>query len=275
MKRTRMVANSALLLVAALVGVELVAQEPGESIAADARKAERRGANYLIFPVETPLQHLLVRHLKAKLFVAVNGSEAGQDGKLDQETLKSLRRDLDRWDSKGDVVQFNIFFGSGSGRIDEPKPMLQALSELALDVGLQFNPADGVWENEVCTWKEKVAKMEEGFPAQLKGDEVGLGNEEVMTYPVQTLLSRYLTGADAYVDFSEPLTGDADKDKAVLELIRVNVPKLRLIRKKTIAYRFYTAPRLDDAGNQRLKNVLKTFTRSLGFENFSLSVGAV
>jgi hypothetical protein len=277
MRSTYQLLLPASVVMALLVsGRDLIAQEPGKSNPVEAKKAEWRGANYLIFPVKTPLQRLLVRHLKAKLFVAVNGSDADQDGKLDQETLKSLHRDLDQWGSKGDIVQFNIFFGSGSGRINEPKSMFQALSELSLDVGLQFNPADGVWENDPGSWKEKVARMEEGFPPQFRGDEAAVGDDDVTVYPVQTHLSRYLTMADAYVDLREPLTGDPAKDKAVLDMIQVNVGKLRLIRKKTIGFHFYTAaPRVEYAGSQRLMDNLKTFTKSLGFEKFSLRVGAL
>jgi hypothetical protein len=255
-----------LVLIGVLVCPGLMAQDKAKTKEEGPRPQERRGANYLIFPVETPLQHLLVYHLKAKTFVAVNGSGVPQGWRFNQGLLDSLHRDLDHRETKGDVVQFNIFFGENSGRLEGVKKLFADLSEVALDVGLEFDPANGVTQNSFMTWKEEIAAIDRDFPTGSTGDEIGLGDDKVMIYPVQTRLSRYLTGADAYVDFIDPLNGDPNADKPVLDMIRGNVAKLKLTRKRLLAFRLHAS------GYQGLNQDLKALAKSLGFDGVSVTI---
>ncbi len=256
-----------LTLVCCMAGVDLMAQEHAKTKAAGSRPFERHGANYEIFQVETPLQHLLVYHLKARLFVAVNGSGVRPGGNFDQALLDALHRDLDQWESKGDVVQFNIFFGENSGRMEGVNMLFKTLGDLALDVGLQSDPAHGVWENSFRSWRAQVDSIESDVTARGNGSEVGLGDDRAMVYSVQTKLSRYLTGADAFVDFNQRLRGDATTDEAVLEVVRDKVAKLNLTRKRVLGIRMHGPP------NELVNQHLKVFAKSLGFERSVVTVG--
>src|SRR5947209_3658829 len=69
-----------------------------------------RGAKYLIFPVETPLQRLLIKRQDTKIFVAVDASELHED-KLPRGVMESLDRDLRRFATQGEGVKFGVFFG--------------------------------------------------------------------------------------------------------------------------------------------------------------------
>ena len=103
---------------------------------------------------------------------------------------------------------------------------------------------------------------------------MGIGDDGVMVYAVQTHLSRYLTGADAYIDLKASLGGNSEQGKAVVETIRSVVSKLQFHQKKRLGFHFYAIPELDEAKRQELMEQLKTFTKALGFENFVLSIGS-
>jgi hypothetical protein len=269
MKKMTLLGASA-LLVAGMLQAESIAREAAKD--QPDKPTIRRGANHLIFPVETPLQRLLVRRGNAKVFVVVNGTGCYNKGEFDPAVIDALRRDLGQSASAGDTVQFSIFFGANSGGLD-PEPLKQALGRLADDLGLQSAPAEMEWRNDFVTWKQKLAQMDEGLPAGARGDETGIGDDETMVYPVRTHLSRYLTGADAYVQLKGSLSGDSEKGKTSVATIRSSVSRLHVARKKRISFHFYTLPEMNDAERRQFMKDLEGFTRSLGFENFLLTVG--
>ena len=90
---------------------------------------------------------------------------------------------------------------------------------------------------------------------------------------MRTHLSRYLTGADAYVELRGSLYGDAENGQGAIETIRTSVAKLRFTRKKRISFHFYVMLPMDEAAHRQLMKTLESFSRSLGFENFILTVG--
>lgn len=246
-------------------------QEPAKG---EARKPSVvRGANHLIFPVETPLQRLLCRRHDAKVFVAINGANASEKSEIEQTILEPLRHDLSQVAAPGDIVQFSILFGKDSKERD-PTPMKKALNGLVNDLQLQSDPADDEWGSAPLTWKEKVAQIDEDLPADAHGDEAGLGGDTVMVYPVCTHLGRYLTGADAYVDFTTELTGDSDKDKAVLDKICSSAAKLKFARKKRIDFRFHHPAQMAGGDDKKLMRELEAFTKSLGFQKFGWTLGS-
>jgi hypothetical protein len=109
-----------------------------------------RGANHLIFPVETPLQRLLSRRHDAKVFVVINGANASQKSEVEQIILEPLRHDLSQVAAPGDSVQFSILFGKDSKERD-PLPMKKALNGLVNDLQLQSDPADDEWGSDPLT----------------------------------------------------------------------------------------------------------------------------
>jgi hypothetical protein len=238
-----------------------------------ARPDVTRGENHVIFRVKTPLQRLLTRQGVPSLFVAVNGAGCYDKKEFAPATLEALRRDLSRTTSAGDVVRFSIFFGEGSDGLD-PKPLQEALGNLAGELALVADPNRMEMRNDNLSWKQKLAQMDEGLPAAgAPGDEEGDGDGETTVYPVRTHLSRYLTGADAYIELRGSSHGDARSGMDAPETIRTSVAKLKFARKKRISFHFYTLPTMDSNERRRLMKTLETFTRSLGFENFLLSVG--
>jgi hypothetical protein len=269
MRRLALLAICASLLALVMAPIS----QGGQETAKAKRLSVVRGAKYLIFPVETPLQRLLIKRQDTKILVAVDASELYED-KLPKDVMKALDRDLRRFANQGDGVKFSVFFGRDSGRGNEPRHLFEMLSELAREAGLPAQARDQEWHNDSGTWKDKIAQMDRGLPAQAEGEETGMGDVGAMVYPVQTHLSRYLTGADAYIDLKGSLGGSSEQGKAVVETIRSAVSKLRVHQKKRINFHFYAIPELDDANRRELMEEFKTFSKALGFENFVLSVGS-
>jgi hypothetical protein len=205
--------------------------------------------------------------------VVINGANASQKSEVEQTILEPLRHGLSQAAAPGDIVQFSILFGKDSKERD-PLPMKKALNGLVNDLQLQSDPADDEWGSDPLTWKEKVAQIDEDLPVDARGDEAGLGDDLVMVYPVCTHLGRYLTGADAYIDFTAVLTGDAEKDKAVLDTIRSSASKLKFARKKQINFRFHRPAQMADGDNKKLMRELEAFTKSLGFQKFGWTLGS-
>jgi hypothetical protein len=258
------------ILLAAMAFGNPVAQEPKGG--GPAGPDVRRGANHLVFPVRTPLQRLLVRGKDAKILVVVNGTGCYDEGEIDSAAIGALRRDLGRSARAGDAVQFRIFFEGNSRGLDTG-PLERALAGLAGDLGLRSPPAGFEWTNEPVTWKQKLTQIDEGRPPGARGEEAGIGDGETVVYPVRTELSRYLTGADVYVDLKGSLAGDPEKGKAAVATIRSSVTKLGVPRKKRICFHFYAAPEMSDAEHRGFFRDLEAFSKSLGFENFVLTVG--
>jgi hypothetical protein len=273
MRKLTMRAICATLLVLVMTSIGQGGEETTKVKVKAKRPSVVRGVKYLIFPVETPLQRLLIKRQDTKVFVAVDASDLHED-ELPRDVMESLDRDLRRFASQGDGVKFSVFFGRDSGRGNEPRRLFETLSELAREAGLPAQARDQEWHNDSGTWKDKIAQMDRGLPAQAEGEETGMGDDGAMVYPVQTHLSRYLTGADAYIDLKGSLGGNSEQGKAVVETIRLAVSKLRVHQKKRISFHFYAIPELDDANRRELMEELKTFSKALGFENFVLSVGS-
>jgi hypothetical protein len=269
MKNAALIGLFTLLAVAGTVRIDLVAQEPAK--AEPQVPSVRRGVDYLIVPIQTEVQRLLlVRRQDAKFFVALNGAGLRDEDGADQALLEAVRRDLGRTAAKGDAVLFSIFFGDSPERFD-PVRLKETLAGIAADLGLKADPSEVEWRNDNDTWQERVATMEEGLPAQPAGEEAGIGDRSVKAYPVRTLLSRYLTGGgDCVVDILEPLAGDGDEE--TFGMIRSGVSELELVRKKQINFRIHTPPDgVNNAARDQIRAELIRLSKSLGFKGYSYS----
>ena len=177
----------------------------GPENGAAAARTVVRGDRFVIFPVETPLQRLLIDRAAVRLLVSIDGRGCYPDGEFDAKALDGLRREFGRAVRQGDGVQFNIFVGTGQARLETPQ--LEAmLMTLAADLGLPKNRVSISWTHDVVTWERKTDGLDKGLRPVDRGDESGIGDDDVMIYPVRTELSRYLTGADLYVDLGVRLS---------------------------------------------------------------------
>jgi hypothetical protein len=266
-KKAALLGVCTLLAISGIVRIELVAGQPAKGEPDE--PSVRRGVDYLVFPVKTELQRLLVHRQDAKVFVALNGTGLRSEDDVDETVLKAIRADLGRIASKGDAVQFSIFFGKSSGGFN-PRAMREALRNLALDLGLEALAREVEWRNDVVTWKDRLATIEEGLPDMPGAEEAGIGDSAAKTYPVRTRLSRYLTqGADCVVDILKPLAGDGDEETC--EVIRSSVSKLAILRKMHISFRVHSPPDGNGARDQ-IMGELKRLAESLGFNVDSVTL---
>ena len=244
----------------------------GPENGAAAARTVVRGDRFVIFPVETPLQRLLINPAAVCLLVSIDGRGCYPDGEFDAKSLDGLRREFGRALRQGDIVQFNIFVGTGQARLETPQ--LEAmLRTLAADLGLPKNRVSISWTHDVVTWERKTHGLDEGLRPADRRDESGIGDDNVMIYPVRTELSRYLTGADLYVDLRASAARDEERGKAAVETIRRNVPGLEIEHKGTINFRLHLPAGANGVDDLPIQRELQTFAKALGFEKSSLTIG--
>ncbi len=114
---------------------------------------------------------------------------------------------------------------------------------------------------------------DKGLRPANRRDETGIGDADVMIYPVRTELSRYLTGADLYVDLRGSAVSDEERGKAAVETIRRSVPGLEIEHKRTINFRLHLSAGSNGVADLPIQRELQTFAKALGFEKSSLTVG--
>jgi hypothetical protein len=86
-------------------------------------------------------------------------------------------------------------------------------------------------------------------------------------------LSRYLTGADLYVDLRASAVRDEGRGKGAVETIRRKVSGLEIEHKGTINFRLHLPAGADGVNDLPIQRELQTFAKALGFEKSSLTVG--
>ncbi len=129
------------------------------------------------------------------------------------------------------------------------------------------------WTHDVVTWERKTDGLDEGLRPADRRDESGIGDDNVMIYPVRTELSRYLTGADLYVDLRASAARDEERGKTAVKTIRRNVPGLEIEHKGTINFRLHLPAGANGVDDLAIQRELQTFAKALGFEKSSLTIG--
>jgi len=184
---------------------------------------------------------MLIDRAAVRLLVAIDGRGCYPDGEFHAKVLDGLRRELGRAVRQGDFVQFNIFVGKGQARLETPQ--LEAiLKTLAAELGLLKDRVCISWTYDAVTWERKMDGLDEGLRPADRRDETGIGDADVMIYPVRTELSRYLTGAELYVDLRGSAVSEEERGKAAVETIRRSVPGLEIEHKRTINFRLHLRP---------------------------------
>jgi len=176
--------------------------------------------NFAVYPVTTPLQRTLLswsdeEGSELKAYVSVNGEAVvNAAGLIDERALKlaSLRNALKPYTNReNEAAVLTIHWKSAPGRNQDAGQLLVwGLEGFAVrDIGFKtargwvtyHNDRDFDWAKTIDAAKRKIV-------AGADQSEEALDSEFVNVYPVQTELSRLLTGnADCVVDVLAPPEG--------------------------------------------------------------------
>jgi hypothetical protein len=249
-----------------------------------------QGENYLVFPITTPLQrHLLgafagawaTRHPHAYLVVD-GGSAVGPDGSVNAKALdfnalgKALKRFENAPSQQGPDIIVNV---TVPGNASEQGAQLLgwALKGFAAERSFPHVRLTFTWSNEKYSWKDRIERLNKRSADSKEARETPSESPLCSVYPVQTMLSRWLTeDADCVVDIANPLEPDRNGALAsdVEKAIRTQLGRLQLPRKDKL---FFALPGGDQQGSQEAARKFVALSalslaQSLGFKTSSVTI---
>jgi hypothetical protein len=234
------------------------------------------GDNYVVFTARTDLHRLLIDGDRAgttptRAFVAVDGmSIIRPDGALDPHAVDfaGLRTALKPYRASGAVLVNVCYFPEAS------KPatnmLAWAMCGFVRNQGFQDVSSIFTCHNDRTTWKSRVnAKRATGADTE----ETAVGNDLVRVYPVQSLLSGWLTNqADCVVEILRPYRDDDEGIRPDMrQAIGRYLDQLQLPGKDIMFIRVTLEGKDRDTGVTRFRaRGTEAFVQSLGFRNYML-----
>lgn len=233
------------------------------------------GDHHLVFPVMTDLEHFLVeRDSKAtKAFIVVDAVPlVREDGTIDIDGIQfeQLKNALKQYrtmprKSRGNVLIQVVFSGA------EPRSSADLLRYALHGFVREEGGFDHVWTmanhrgGPGNDWKQRVEAARESI-ADGSVEESPVSNKLVKTYPVRTMLSRWMTeGCDCVVHVQQPVDGDTVMRPALVEAIRTSIEALQLSQRTAL----FITLQFRRSGEQAVEKFVNTekdrFAESLGF----------
>ena len=236
--------------------------------------SEPKDGNYLVFPVKTDLQRLLLSWRgdtkDSKAVVLVNGSAIVKGSTIDSSALDlaALRKELSPYsDRENGTVHFDIRFGQSISGFDRKASgmLMWALEGFGRNAGFRNSivTLGGYFE-----WEETTRSINEKGN-QHDGDEDGVGNDLLKVYPTRTLLTRYLTSnADCVVDIFEPLEreGQFTNDPRIRDAVQGYLQKVKPSHWDGIYFRIRGNNASKEVSNKFIEVESKVLADSLGFK---------
>lgn len=248
---------------------QVPSHQSGESIKVS------EGKNYFLSPITTELQRsLLPPHYQPALaYVILDGAALVHgNGTIDAAGLdwEALRKTLGSAKGRKDAVAvFHPIFQHSF-----PPDNARDVAEWAL-VGFGYSLGFGkayltISYNPGFNWNETRAAIAAKMMGTPDAPEPMTGNSAVHVYPVQTFLSRYLTGnADCVVRIVAPFKGPSADilEPEVDKSIRTYVSKLELKEKGTVEFRLGYKEGAREAVERFELNTSIKLAHELGFKN--------
>jgi len=244
------------------------------SIAAGQSPSKTGRGNYLVFPVRTELQRLVLFDKHTKYYVLVNGSAAiAVDQAIDPKAIdfSRLEKDLMREPFLKDDTSVRISVAYDRSPPEEGRKLLYyALTGVGHHLFKEIKVVSDIGGDR---WKTALAIVKEsGMPMQDTGEEFAIADGLPMVYPVRTLLSRFiLTNADCVVVIGEP-RGRAPEPKVIAKQekrIAEAVGKLKLNNKDRLVWYFGESPREPEEAKEFFA-ITSELTKKLGFKSRSV-----
>jgi len=238
------------------------------------------GGNHLVFPITTELQRKLVQPWTsgdakhAKAYVLINGTGVVADnGKVDDNALDldALRKALAPYaEPKDGVVVLNMVY-----RLKGSAELVATIKAFGKDAGFRDAKVINTYMGQDFDWEKHIARINEKVGGADR-DETPTGSDIVRVYPIQTILSRYLTSnADCVVDVLQPVENETDSIEArIREAVLTEVPKAEIKNKGRILFRVSSKPSARKVIDQFAEQGSKELAQMLGYEEASVQSGS-
>ena len=193
--------------------------------------------SHLVFPITTELQRKLVQPgtgsdpKHAKAYVLINGTGVvANNGKVDDNALDldALRKALAPYaEPKDGVVVVSLVY-----RLKGSAELWATIQAFGKDAGFRHAKVSNTYMGQDFDWEKHIARINEKVSGA-DSEETPTGNDIVRVYPIQTILSRYLTSnADCVVDVLQPVEKETDSiESRIREAVLTEVTKAKIQKK--------------------------------------------
>ena len=166
---------------------------------------------FVLFPITTEFQRkslrLDVASRRPASFVAIYGNALIDGNKETGEfELTRLQAALKRRPGKQEVGRIDIYYHAPYPKPGQHKELYQAISALVkphFEITMVSKTSSGALD----VWKDLVARAQASARNNDTAEEAAHGDELVVAYPIETTLSRILSGdSSCYVEINRPLS---------------------------------------------------------------------
>jgi len=235
--------------------------------------------NYLLLPVTTQLQRLLLSPTTSA-YCVVNANALIRDGNVDPTGigLAKFRAELAAVAKQNaGNISIHCRFQNWQQQPTAEKQLEAALAQYCREAGFQRVAAGKIYTSDA--WQQQLDTFEKPLAEDVEGDEAASEDENVRVFPVKTRLSQVLAGnVDCVAFLRRPIDGRmVDLPEDIALSIRHCLNEVRLAGRRVINLRLTSTK----AGESVVEEFINSngnrlsqadqFAKSLGFEFCTVS----